>query len=63
MAQSNDVMAFRKRLRLRGFANISIVNHGMFYHVIYDDPTSGWRLEFGITEDRMRRSFKRRVRH
>lgn len=62
MAQSTTVLAFRKRLRLRGFANISIIRHGDFYHVSFDDPLSGFRLEYGIKESRMQNCFKRRVR-
>lgn len=62
MSQSNTVLAFRKRLCLRGFANISIIRHGDFYHVSFDDPLSGFRVEYGIRESRMINAFKRRVR-
>lgn len=62
MSQNTTVMAFRKRLRIRGYREISIVSHGRFYHVSYIDPISGARLECGITEDRMFHVFKRRIR-
>lgn len=62
MAQNNTVLAFRKRLRLRGFAHISIIRHGEFYHVSFDDPLSGFRVEYGIRESRMINCFKRRYR-
>lgn len=61
MAQSCTVMAFRKRLRLRGFTNISIVQHGLFYHVSCIDPL-GFPTEWGIAETRMIHAFLRRVR-
>ena len=62
MSQNCTVMAFRKRLRLRGFTDISIIKHGLFYHVSYVDPLSGQRLEFGIMENRMLHAYNRRVR-
>lgn len=62
MSQSTTVMAFRKRMRLRGYRDISIIRHGVFYHVSYIDPISGYRLECGITESLMVQAFLRRVR-
>lgn len=62
MSQNATVMAFRKRLRIRGYRDISIISHGRFYHVSYIDPITCARCECGITEELMYRAFKRRVR-
>lgn len=61
MSQPCVVNAFRKRLRLRGFRDISIISHGLFYHVSFIDPF-GFPCDFGITETRMQHVFKSRIR-
>lgn len=62
MSQDLSVMAFRKRLRLRGYRDIHIINHGRFYHVSYIEPVSGQVFEYGVTVSRMINSFNRRFK-
>lgn len=62
MSQDLRVMAFRKRLRLRGYRDIHIKQHGYLYHVMYTEPVSGQVFEYGVTPVRMACAFKKRVR-
>lgn len=62
MAQDLTVMAFRKRLRIRGYRDIHIINHGYFYSVSYVEPVSGQIFSYGVTANRMLHAFSKRYK-
>lgn len=61
--QDLRVLAFRKRARLRGYREISLVRVSeRYYRCSFIEPVSGARLVFGVTAERLGQIWKNKIR-